>query len=183
VSEVNIAVDVDVFDLSVMRHAKVKATSVPNVWRISLPVFPWKLSLAEQERQFMVKKLSAVLPYRALWFSDWASDERPGWHFLACNESMKAWDNVFNNGAWVLFFFEHAPGKILDTLIPTEPTNLTAAAHQIHDLGVSAAIWSWYDDIEWLVVFPSKTTQELNQRSAREKDQQRKEKGDERRPY
>jgi hypothetical protein len=181
VPEVNIAADV--FDLSVMRHVKAKATSVPNVWYISLPVSPWKLSLAEQERQFMVKKLSAALPYRALWFSDWASDEHPGWHLLACNESMTARDNAFSNGAWVLFFFEHAPGNILDALIPTEPTSPIAAAHQIHGLGVSAAIWSWYDDIEWLVALPSKTTQELNQRSAREKDQQRKEKGDERRAY
>ena len=140
------------FDLSAMRHVKAEATDIPNVWRISLPA--WKFSSAEQERQSMTEKLSAALPYRALWLSDWASDEHPGWHTLARDESLTAWDDELGKGAWVLFFFEHDPGNVLDALVPAEPASPVDAVRQVRDHGGAAAIWSWYDDTEWLVVFP-----------------------------
>lgn len=145
---------VGVFDLSAMRRVKAEATDVPNVWRVSLPARPWKFSSAEQERQSITEKLSAALPYRALWLSDWASDERPGWHILARDESLTAWDHELGKGAWVLFFFEHAPGNVLDALVPVEPISPVDAVRQVRDLRGAAAIWSWYDDAEWLVVFP-----------------------------
>lgn len=138
-----------------MRQVKAEATDVPNVWRISLPARPWKFSSAEQERQSMVEKLSAALPYRALWLSDWASNDHSGWRLLARDESLTAWDDELSKGAWVLFLFEHAPGNVLDALIPSEPASPVDAVRQVRNLGGAAAIWSWYDDTEWLVVLPS----------------------------
>jgi hypothetical protein len=143
-----------VIDLSSLRQVRATATDVTNVWRISLPLQPWKFSDAEQERQSIVGKLSSAFPYRALWLSDWASYDRPGWRLLARDEMLSLLDDELSKGAWVLFFFEHDPGAIFDALIPAEPGDAADAARIIRDLGVAAAIWSWYDDNEWLVVLP-----------------------------
>jgi hypothetical protein len=78
--------------------------------------------------------------------------ETAGWRLLARNESLSAVGDELRNGAWVLFFFEHDPGGVIDTPAPTEPANAADAARVVRDFGVAAAIWSWYDDNEWLVV-------------------------------
>jgi hypothetical protein len=146
----------DEIDLSSLQHLRVQATSVPSIWRVSLPLQPWEFSSAERERQSMVGRLSAVFPYRALWLSDWASDEHARWHLLARDESLSLFDSELASGAWVLFFFDHDPGATFDTaLVPMEPVNAAAVVQLLHGLGVTAAIWSWYDDNEWLVAVPA----------------------------
>jgi hypothetical protein len=154
VPEVNAAADV--IEPSSLRELRAQATDVPSVWRISLPSQPWKSSGAEHERQVMVEKLSLALPYRALWLSDWASYDRPGWRLLARNESLSSLDDDLSSGAWVLFFFEHDPGAVFYALIPVEPADPADAARLVRRVGAAAAIWSWYDDNEWLVVLPGR---------------------------
>jgi hypothetical protein len=120
-------------------------------------VWPWKLGSAEKERLSIVRKLDSALPYRALWLSDWASTDRPGWRLLTQEESLSTFDDDLQKGAWVLFFFDHDPGAIFDELIPTEPVDAADAARVLCGLGVDAAIWSWYDDNEWLVALPPRS--------------------------
>lgn len=54
----------------------------------------------------------------------------------------------------MLFFFEHDPGNVLDALVPAEPASRVDAVRKVRDLGGAEAIWSWYDNTDWLVVFP-----------------------------
>ena len=142
-------------DLPSLHQLRVKATDVSNIWRVALPLQPWKFGSAEHERQSIVEKLGSALPYRALWLSDWATDDRPGWRLLARDESLLSLNDELTKGAWVLFFFENDPAATFDTtLVPTEPADAAAAAQLLRNLGVAAAIWSWYDDNEWLVAVP-----------------------------
>lgn len=142
-----------IIDLSSIQQLKIQSTDVSNVWNVSLPTQPWKFNSAVQERQSIVISLTANLPWRALWLSDWASEDSQGWRLFAYNEQLSPLDDEFSNGAWVLFFFETDPCSSFDiSLKPTWPANANAAARTLHDFGADAAIWSWYDDNEWLIV-------------------------------
>ncbi len=138
-------------DLSSLREVRAQLTEVPNVWRISLPRQPWKFDDAEQERQSILTKLSLAFPHRALWLSDWASDDRIGWHLLAYDESLSSWETELDKGAWVVMFFGHNPDASFSTIVPAEPGDAADASRIVHELGAAAAIWSWYDDNEWLM--------------------------------
>ena len=143
-------------DFSSLKELRVRATEAANVWRVLLPAQPWRFDSAEQERQALVAKLSADLPFRILWLSDWASDDRPGWQRLAEGESLSSLNDELARGAWALFFFERDPGTSFDAAsAPTAPADAASAVHALHRFGADAAIWSWYDDNEWLVAISS----------------------------
>ncbi|MGE0386812.1 MAG: hypothetical protein AB7Q97_18965 [Gammaproteobacteria bacterium] len=148
-------------DLASMRQLRVQPTTVSNVWRVLLPLQPWRFENAQLERQSIVGKLSTALPYRALWLSDWANENAAGWCFLTRNQTLSSLADDLANGAWALFFFDHDPTSSFDTtLIPAEPTDATVAMDVLRNLRASAAIWSWYDDNDWLVVMPANEPEE-----------------------
>ena len=142
----------NVIDLTLLRELRVMVTNDASAWRVALPLQPWKFSKAEQERQAVVQKLRLAFPHMVLRISDWASDEWSGWRLLSSDESLSTWEDELENGAWALFFFEQKPSAILNDLMPVEPTDATDAVNVVRNLGAAAAIWSWYDDNEWLVV-------------------------------
>ena len=145
----------DNIDLAAFRDLGTTATDESNVWNVRVPSAPWKVKRALLERASLVSKLEATLPYRAIWLSDWASDEHQGWKLLACGEQLSSLDDELRDGAWALFFFEGRPeGEKLLELLPVHPSNATAAIKSVQKLRASAAIWSWYDNYEWLVVLP-----------------------------
>jgi hypothetical protein len=130
-----------VIDFSSLKQLHVQATEAANVWRVSLPMRPWRFDSAERERQS-----------RVLWLSDWASEDRPGWRYLAEGELLWPPNEELASGAWVLFFFERDPGASFDAApVPTLPADAASAAHALRRFGADAAIWSWYDDNEWLI--------------------------------
>lgn len=141
-----------VIDLLSLKHLRIQDTEVANVWRVSLPTKPWKFGNAEQERDSLVTRLSEAFPYRALWLSDWASEDSPGWKLLDRNASLSSLVDELSKGGWVLFFFDRNPSASLDaTFVPAEPADAAAAIGALRDFGATAAIWSWYDDNEWLI--------------------------------
>lgn len=143
-------------DLTALRDLVSKATDVANVWHVRMPSMPWKIEKALRERVSLVSKLETALPHRAIWLSDWTSDEHQGWRVLTRDEQLSSLDDELKDGAWALFFFGDRPDseKLLE-LVPNEPPNATAAIQSVRKLGASAAIWSWYDNYEWLVVLPT----------------------------
>jgi len=141
-------------DITTLHHLCVGATNVPSVWRVRMPLWPWKHRDAELERVLLVERLRATFPYQALWLSDWAGDDRRGWHFLDQDEPLASWDDELGMGAWVLFFFERHPGAISSAWRPTDVGIPSSIASDTHQLNAAASIWSWYDDVEWLVVLP-----------------------------
>ena len=133
-----------------------KTTDVVNVWHVRMPPIPWKIGKALCERVSLISKLEAALPYRAIWLSDWTSDEQQGWRILTLGEQLSSLDDDLKNGAWALFFFGDQPDRErLSELVPSDPPNATAAIQSVRTLGASAAVWSWYDNYEWLVVLPT----------------------------
>jgi len=148
-----------VIDFSSLKQLQVRTTEVANVWRISLLTRPWRFESARQERQSLVEKLSADLPLRVLWLSPWTSEDRPGWRSLADGESLSSLNEELARGAWVLLFFARDPGAAFDAaLVPTVPADAASAAHALRRFGADAAIWSWYDDNEWLVAVSSRVS-------------------------
>lgn len=143
-------------DLTVLQDLVSQATDAANVWQVRMPSMPWKIERALRERASLVSKLETLLPYRAIWLSDWTSDEQQGWKILTRDEQLSALDDDLKNGAWALFFFEDRPDsqRLLEP-VPSEPPNAAAAIQSVRKLGASAAIWSWYDNYEWLVVLPT----------------------------
>jgi hypothetical protein len=121
-----------------------------------MPSMPWKIRKALSERASLLSKLEAALPYRAIWLSDWTNDEQHGWKILTRDEQLSSLEDDLTNGAWSLFFFGDQPdSERLSESIPIDPPSATAAIQSVRTLGASAAIWSWYDNYEWLVVVPS----------------------------
>jgi hypothetical protein len=137
--------------LSALRHVRIDVTEVPSSWRLSLPRQPWRSSAAERERMSVVDRLDSVFPYRALWTSDWANDDPLRWRILAVGEPLASLAEDLDQGAWVLLFFRHDPGALIGKPVPAAPADAISAARIVRDLGAAAAIWSWYDDNEWLV--------------------------------
>ena len=143
-------------DLRAMRHLQVRSTGFANVWHVRLPSTPWRMKDALQERASLLTKLEGAFPYRALWLSDWATDDGPGWRLLAGDAMLSVFDNEITNGAWALFFFERSPElATLEQHAPTEPANYGVAVQALQHLGAMAGIWSWYDNSEWLLVAPA----------------------------
>lgn len=143
-------------DLGALQKLMAAATDTENVWRIRVPSMPWKVQGALLERASLISKLEATFPHRAIWLSDWASDGKQGWRILASHEHLSSLDEELKNGAWALFFYGGHPelGKLAGQ-VPSDPPNATAAIQSVKELGASAAIWSWYDNYEWLLVLPT----------------------------
>lgn len=139
-------------DLSLC-HLRVTNTTVQGVWLIALPGFPWQYGKAEEERNMIVTKLSETLPFRALWMSDWASEERPGWRIPGVRESISsiAGEDELSNGGWALLFFDHDPGELVMHGLSCVPDGPQLARRMLEDLSAGALISSWYDDKEWLL--------------------------------
>ena len=140
-------------DFSSVQYLNVQGTDVPNAWRVRLPRRPWVIRRAERERDGLLAKLTTAHPHRALWLSDWASDERHGWRPLNVHQSLAPYEHELSKGAWVLFFFDDERRPPLDAALPPgEPADPSAATRTLEDVGGAAGIWSWYDDTEWLLV-------------------------------
>jgi hypothetical protein len=148
-------------DLAAFKGLISSATDVGNVWEVRLPSLPWKVGTALRERASLVLMLETAFPSRAIWLSDWASDEQPGWRILGREDQLSSLDEEMRSGAWALFFFAERPSldELLKT-VPKDPPTAVDASHSVQALGASAAIWSWYDNSEWTLVLPSKL--ELN---------------------
>jgi hypothetical protein len=122
------------------------------VWRVLLPTLPWGIAAPERERSSLLAKLGTVLPYRALWHTDWASGERAGWRLLNRGEPLASLADDLSRGAWAMFFFEADPSASIDpSFVPAEPADAAVAVRVVREVGAAAGIWSWYDDTEWLV--------------------------------
>lgn len=144
-------------DFASLKRLQVRATEAAGVWRIVLPARPWRFAGAQRERQSLVETLSADLPFRVLWLSPWASEERAGWRHLAAGEPFSSLEGELAGGAWAALFFERDPGASFDAaLVPAFPADAAAAAQALLRFGADAAIWSWYDDKEWLVAVSSR---------------------------
>jgi hypothetical protein len=143
-------------DLKALSHLRIKATTVPDVQRVRLPRLPWRIKAALREREALTATLEAEFPFRALWLSDWASDDAPGWRVLAPDVSLSSFEEEFENGAWALFFFRQSPDlPSLETHLQVEPADACAAVQVLRELGALGAIWSWYDNCDWLIAVPS----------------------------
>jgi hypothetical protein len=133
-----------------------RESDVPGVWFVSLPMRPWKRAAAEAELGLMIDRLASALPARALWLSDWASDDKAGWHLLSAEAPWKAFERDLSQGAWALFFFGSASAaNSVFSVRPAQPRSAAAAVKALQDLRAGAGIWSWMDDTEWLVAVSS----------------------------
>lgn len=142
-------------DLKDLRHLRVKSTDVANVVHVCLPSLPWQMQEALRERETLLAKLESAFPSRALWLSDWASDDESGWRILARDVSVSSLKDDLTNGAWALFLFERDPDlQSLQQQVPAEPRDAHAALRVLRDLGAAVGLWSWYDNYEWLLVVP-----------------------------
>lgn len=139
-------------DFSAFPSLSVRPADVDGVWTVRLPKLPWKMASAEQQQRSIIKTLGNDHPNWALFLSDADSDS--GWHLLAGSDDLSRWEEKLARGAWALFFFRDPPNKSLDTVLPASPDTPAAAVAFARSLGAGAAIWSWFDDIEWLLAVP-----------------------------
>jgi hypothetical protein len=147
---------VGTIDLATSQKLRTEPTNVANVWRASMPSQPWRFDGAEKERTSIVENLREAFVWQKLWLSDWASKERQGWFDTSSDESLSSVKDELSKGAWAWFFFDHNPGESFDSgFVPAEPADAISALRAVGNLGAAAAIWSWYDDNDWLVVLPS----------------------------
>jgi hypothetical protein len=57
------------------------------------------------------------------------------------------------------FFFRDTPDVAFQSMTPKEPENNIEAKRKVRSIGADAGIWSWYDNLEWLLALPSDETE------------------------
>jgi hypothetical protein len=139
----------NIIDISSLNYLKVKASNVQNAWNITLPLFPLGFNNAEQERRLILENLSSVFPYRMILMPG----EEKDWRFLAPDESLLLLGNELDEGGWILLFFKHDSKVSFDDirLSAYRIPNDIIAKQLLYDIDAAAAIWSWFDDVEWFV--------------------------------
>jgi hypothetical protein len=88
--------------------------------------------------------------FNALWVTDWVSAYAEGWHILSVQNVLPALEQL-NEGGWMLVLFNAEPTVSLPSLecVPSEPQE---AINFVDSMSAGAAIFSWHDDLEWIVV-------------------------------
>jgi hypothetical protein len=145
-----------VFDPELMRHLQVLETDTADVWQVRLPTWPWQYPRAEHEREALVERLAEAAPVRRLWLSDSPDDSHGQWLALAPDQTLKdGGGSGLDYGDWLLLFFAAEPTP--ESLVPAPgyPKTPADARARLAEYGAAAAIWSWLDDAEWLVVTQS----------------------------
>ena len=138
--------------LSHIKHLRLEPTEVNHAWILRLPTFSMNSDAALRERGLLLSQLETAYPSRALWLSGWSGDDRLGWKLVTKESPLSAYQGDLDPGAWALFFFDGEPSlPILEQHQPQSPSNAVAALQTIAQFSAKAAIWSWYDDNEWLV--------------------------------
>jgi hypothetical protein len=137
------------FDPADLPALRVTPTGTSGVWNVALSRWPWQVAQSEASRQALIDRLAARAPFRQLWQSDSPEDDQGRWLPVAPAQTLASVGKGIAYGAWVLLFFEHDgadPGPP-----PAYPKNPLAARDALQVYGAAAAIWSWFDDVEWLV--------------------------------
>lgn len=143
--------------LAALRKVVVDETEVEGVWDLRMPRLPWKAGAAERERRQLLSELGHTFPYRALFLSDPMEGGSPRWQDLDREDDLSGWESDLARGAWVLVFSQSKPSNDLSNVSPTLPNDNATALEVVRSLGVNVAIWSWFDDNEWLLVAPYET--------------------------
>jgi hypothetical protein len=115
-------------------------------------LFFWKTG-AERERLALIEELTAAFPMRAIGLSDWTTSDDSRSILLAPDQPLY-WDEYqLKNGGWVLFFLDESSSMTPDltTVVAKDPIDAKSALETLRKVGARAAIWSWYDDCEWLL--------------------------------
>ena len=134
-----------------MPHLEVQE-NVAGVWHVRLPRWPWQYARAEAEREALVDRMTAQAPIRRLWLSDSADDTHGQWQALAADQPLSDMGSGLAYGDWLLLFFERDPEPGALAPAPAYPKTPAAALEKLAEYRAAAAIWSWLDDAEWLVV-------------------------------
>jgi hypothetical protein len=135
-----------------MPHLEVRSSDVAGVWYVRLPTWPWQYARADEEREALVGRLTDRAPCRRLWLSDSPDDTHGQWQVLSPDQALSAVGSGLDYGDWVVLFFERAPDDSSLPPAPSYPKTPAGARETLVEYGAAAAIWSWLDDAEWLVV-------------------------------
>jgi hypothetical protein len=128
---------------------RVTPSGTPGVRTVALSRRPWEVAQGEASRQALIDRLAERAPFRLLWQSDSPEDDQGRWLSVASGQRLASVGKGVDYGAWVLLFFERdgaEPGP--PAAYPKTPH---AALETLEIYGATAAIWSWFDDVEWLV--------------------------------
>jgi hypothetical protein len=140
--------------LAALREVFLDRTDVEGVWNLRMPRLPWKAGAAERERRQFLTELEHTFPHRALFLSDPADGGSPRWQIIDREDDLSRWESDFAKGAWVLVFSQNKSSNDFANVTPTMPSDYATALEVVRSLGVDVAIWSWFDDNEWLLVAP-----------------------------
>jgi hypothetical protein len=144
------------FDPTFLTHLEVRQATIPNVWHISRPLR--RFARADAQRAALLSKFASVVPHTMLWLSDWAIDDGPTWRSLTRIDALSELEEELNLGGWALFFFASASAAAAaqETAPVPVANDPQEASRVLQQLRAEVAIWSWYDDRDWLIaVAPS----------------------------
>ena len=129
----------------------VERDRVNGSWKIRLPKLPWRSAAANEERNSLLARLGREFPVVALWSPREGDLDNPfAWTFPSVSQLPKLVESLYEGG-WALLFFKESPGARLQSItkIPTDAENLKELLAR---LSGCAAISSWYDDLEWILI-------------------------------
>ena len=125
---------------SAMPHVRVRATRIPDVANVRLPLLPWRTAVALAERDTLLQRWMAELPDAFL-----RTEE--GWAKISGHDaSAMPW----HEGSWVLALRERGDDR-LPTMLDPIPGDDGAIAELRRQLAAVVLVVSAPDDIEWTV--------------------------------
>ena len=137
-------------------YLKIKKSDLLRVWDIRKPFIPWNVNKALNEFNNLVLNFENFFPYQATWLCDQAINNQNGWSLFSKSDSITTDEDSFKSGGWATFFFKESPKiESLSKITPIYPRKAKDALQIVCSIQAEAAIWSWYDNREWTVVFPN----------------------------
>lgn len=123
-----------------------------DVWRVSTLSAPWNHHKGSSEQQKIVSAIIGQASYRAIWTRSLHAENGDGWLFSDFRTNFDVEGEGLKEGEWAAFFSRHAfVPSVVKVVVPTYPSSAEGALKSVQDLNACCAIWSWYDDTEWLI--------------------------------
>lgn len=145
--------------LAAMRYARRRATPVDGVLEVQDAFLPWRRAQGEDEKRRLVEWLAGQYAWCGLWLDGWnaelagalgspgALSSGTGTLLSIRPPELPGLLLELHQGYWGLFFGRASCRNAIRAL----PADATALRQAMRVMNASAAIVSWYDDINWLV--------------------------------
>jgi hypothetical protein len=119
--------------LAEMKHLRVRSLETRGVWRVHLPVWPWKYKVADQERTALLERLAQRYPFQALWFPGREKAEtQTNWTHYSPADPFRPFEYQFEGG-WALFFFVAVSMPVGDiSALPTDGESIMKLLDRLH---------------------------------------------------